>query len=101
MSFGVGAAEIVLVEVIHEPLDHSFGLGLAFAQPLPQADALCVRLARPFRIQELVEDPALQPLAGSEVAEGRAGGLAMVGQNVGVVPVFGTRLMTVHNCSID
>jgi hypothetical protein len=30
VGFGVGAAEIILIEVIHELLNHSFGLGLAF-----------------------------------------------------------------------
>jgi hypothetical protein len=60
---------------------------LASAQSLPQTDARSVRVACPFRIEELVEDPAFQPLAVSQVAEGRAGGLAMVGQDVGVVPV--------------
>ena len=90
VRFRLAAPQEVLVEIVEEVLEESRRSPPAGAdpahQPEPRPD---LGLRRPRRIQELVEDPPLEPLAAGEIPVGRARRLAVVGQDVEIVPVLG------------
>ena len=89
MRFGVRAAQIVFVEVVHEVLDHPAGPGPARADVRDSGRRAALRGRR--RVRDAgIRRRSIAPVAGpASIRVGRARRLAVIRQNIGVVAMLG------------